>query len=70
MSIAMSAERETGVHVEPAADDEVMRTLDESAQEWLGITGDEFLRKLRGGEYGGADTPALHRLVAIAELLG
>ena len=44
-------DRTTDSPVIEVTDEEGRRMFDEAAQEWLGITGEEFLRRYDAGEY-------------------
>jgi hypothetical protein len=48
--------------------DEGRALLDRQAQRVLGISGEEFLRRYKAGEYADTDTPAVARVALLVHL--
>jgi hypothetical protein len=69
MTIAELAALHTGVTVEDIDLDEVRDNLDHVAKRYLDIDGATFLARRAAGEYDGVDTPAVMRVMDVAELL-
>jgi hypothetical protein len=61
-------EQHEGIHVLSEA--EAWQTFDKSAQYYLGISGDEFLRRWRAGEYPDPDGTPVMQLWALLPLIG